>query len=83
MKITTDAKNPPPNHGVDHWCRSKDPWHRDAFPSELQPQIPHTGKRAHGWMAEDWCGNPMLFVPDGTVYVDGLHVPAETAKAAT
>jgi len=44
--------------------RSLDPWHEDAFPDEHK-HAGVTGKRRGGWMALDWCGNPLGFFPDG------------------
>jgi hypothetical protein len=76
MKWITSDRCPPPSTfngvGVDHWARSKDPWHRDAFPAEHQKSAPNQeAERLLGWMAEDWCGNPMFFVPDGTEVSNG------------
>jgi hypothetical protein len=46
------------------WERGLDPWHRDAFPDEFKGRAPHRGKRKEGWVALDWCGNIVGFVPD-------------------
>lgn len=57
-------KPPPvPEYG-DHWERSLDPWHRDAFPDEFKESAPHQKERNEGWMLIDWCGNAIGFVPD-------------------
>ena len=46
--------------------RAMSPWHRDAFPDEFKDSAPEQGPLpADGWMAEDWCGNPVAFFPDG------------------
>ena len=50
--------------------RSLDPWHVDAFPDEFK-YAGTTGERAAGWLALDWCGNAIGFIPDGTIYADG------------
>lgn len=49
---------------VADWERSLDPWHQDAFPDEFKDKAPNKGKRKEGWMALDWCGNPIGFLPD-------------------
>lgn len=64
MKFIVSAKEPPVNGAECRWVRSLDPWHRDAFPEGLQ-HAGSTGKRKEGWMGEDWCGNPIWFIPDG------------------
>jgi len=64
--VGTDA---PPEFrgGMDYWERSQDPWHRDAFPPEYKDAIPHdAGERRDGWMAIDYAGNAIGFVPDGS-----------------
>jgi hypothetical protein len=67
MKIITGPDVQPMRaYPVKEWGRSLDPWHRDAFPVELQDQIPDTGRRREGWMGYDWVGNPIVFVADGT-----------------
>lgn len=50
---------------VDSWERSLDPWHEDAFPDEFK-YAGTKGARAEGWMGVDWCGNPIVFIADGT-----------------
>lgn len=60
---------------VHSWERGLDPWHRDAFPEDLQPQIPPaTGKRKGGWYALDYWKNEIGFVADGTVWEE--HRPS-------
>lgn len=71
-EIVTDAKTPPPLdqvancvHGLERWL---DPWHVDAFPSGFEHAALHHGTRKSGWMAFDWCGNPIGFIADGSVF---------------
>ena len=68
MKYTTSEKlRPPPTWYGDEYERSLDPWHRDAFPSELAHAAPNQATpRKSGWMALDGIGNPIGFFPDGT-----------------
>lgn len=47
------------------WERGLDPWHEDAFPTELR-HVGTTGRRRAGWFALDHWGNPIGFVTDGT-----------------
>lgn len=47
-----------------------DLWHKDAFPDELKHQIKDTGKRREGWFGLDWCGNAIVFIPDGLIVKD-------------
>ena len=47
------------------WERCLDPWHADAFPPEFR-YVGTTGPRREGWEGLDWCGNCIIFVPDGT-----------------
>lgn len=58
----------PPTGGmggsIHDWERGLDPWHRDAFPVELQSQIPDTGRRRAGWFALDAWGNQIGFELD-------------------
>jgi hypothetical protein len=70
--ITSKNQKPPiekMHRSVVDFERSLDPWHEDAFPAELR-EAGTTGKRQEGWMALDWCGNPLGFIPDGTEYPD-------------
>lgn len=79
MKVITSPEVKPPTFPfyVDDWERSLDPWHKDAFPDGLKWGAPNQGEeRASGWMALDWVGNPLGFVPDGTEY----EVPDEVSK---
>ena len=55
------------------WERGLDPWHADAFPAEFRQAAPHQGKRENGWFGLDWCGNPITFVKDGTVFEIGAE----------
>lgn len=68
-RTVTSKKVPPPEHTFygDAWVRGLDPWHRDAFPSELANRAPNQGERGGGWFLEDAWGNAIAFVPDGTV----------------
>ena len=70
MKTITDKDTQPVIVGAfapDSWERALDPWHRDAFPDEFKDAAPNQqDKRREGWMGYDWCGNPIIFVPDGT-----------------
>ena len=66
--IVSATQKPPIDkfmNGVVDFERSLDPWHADAFPSEFK-EVGTTGERKAGWMALDWCGNPLGFIPDGT-----------------
>jgi len=65
MKISETQQPQKEYFGVDHWERALDPWHADAFPNEFK-FAGTTGERQSGWMGYDWCGNPVIFVPDGT-----------------
>lgn len=63
---TSETQKPEREYmSVDHWERSLDPWHTDAFPAELK-HAGTSGERKAGWMGCDWCGNPVMFIPDGT-----------------
>jgi hypothetical protein len=64
-KVTKDQEPTGKYMSVDHWERDLDPWHEDAFPAEFR-HAGTKGERAEGWMGVDWCGNPIVFVPDGT-----------------
>ena len=61
---------PKMTNAICEWERGLDPWHRDAFPDELKPQIRFTGKRREGWFGLDWCGNAIVFIPDGLIMKD-------------
>lgn len=77
--IVSDALPPPMSYGVCYWERSPDPFHADAFKGLNLPPITEvivlggelrpvtTKSRGWGWLAIDWCENPVGFVPDGTV----------------
>jgi hypothetical protein len=63
---TSETQQPTNKYmSVDHWERSLDPWHADAFPDEFK-FVGTTGERKSGWMGIDWCGNCVAWVPDGT-----------------
>lgn len=64
MKISIDHQPEANYNFVDHWERSLDPWHADAFPAELA-YAGTNGERKSGWLGVDWVGNPIIFVPDG------------------
>lgn len=71
------VKPPQPDH-IHQWVRGLDPWHPDAFkgtPGELPADIVeyvHAAAglepqpRKGGWFGEDWSGNAICFVVDGT-----------------
>ena len=68
--IVSEAKKPVSDGSyflgsVVEWERSLDPWHADAFPEGLK-HAGTTGKRKAGWIGYDWCGNPVIFIADGT-----------------
>lgn len=64
--ITSETQKPKKEYyGVVEWERSLDPWHADAFPNEYK-FAGTTGERKAGWMGYDWCGNPLIFLADGT-----------------
>lgn len=66
--ITSPNEKPPlglMGGSVHDWERAKDPFHADAAPDEFKSQFKQ-GERLSGWMALDWCGNAIGFVPDGT-----------------
>lgn len=76
--IVSDTLPPPMSYGVCYWERSPDPFHADAFKgvdlppnTEVlviggEPRPVTTKSRGNGWLAIDWCENPVGFVPDGT-----------------
>lgn len=66
MMVVTADKKPPTGGLIYGWERGPDPWHQDAFPDELRDQAPHMGERSIGWFGLDWCGNIILFLPDGS-----------------
>lgn len=49
--------------------RSPDPFARKFIPEHLQKYFPDAPPRM-GWLAIDWCGNVIGFVPDGAVFND-------------
>lgn len=69
MKV--DENNKPPVGGmggcIHDWERGKDPWHKDAFPSEFK-DVGTEGEQKGGWFALDGAGNQISFVPDGTIF---------------
>lgn len=65
--MIVDKDNPPDlTNAIDKWERGLDPWHRDAFPDEFK-YAGTTGKRKGGWFGLDWCGNAIVFIPDGLI----------------
>ncbi len=73
-----------------YWERCEDPFHADAFKGiDLSNTVLLTfggevrgGARKSGWMAIDWCENPVGWIADGTevpdheqqhVHVDGPY----------
>ena len=71
---TNETQQPPENDFVTSWERSADPFHADAFPSEFK-HAGSGGERKQGWMGVDWCGNSVMFVPDGTEFTPGEESP--------
>ena len=70
MQITVGINVQPvyQSYPIEEWEITLDPWHRDAFPDEVRDQIPADGsERQEGWLGYDWAGNPIVFVPFGTV----------------
>jgi hypothetical protein len=68
MIISETQKPQREYYGVVEWERTLDPWHEDAFPAEYKSairSITQPGPRKSGWMGIDWCGNPIMFIPDG------------------
>lgn len=65
--ITSATQRPPPHpfYG-DNWHRGLDPWHPEAFPSELGMSTVGAGPRQGGWFLEDAWGNEIAYCPDGT-----------------
>lgn len=68
----TSAQTPPPVKGMMgcvYWERTPDPFHPAAFKgTELDPLHSPSIERRLGWMAIDWCENPVGWVPDGTAF---------------
>lgn len=64
--FTVGPSQPPSFQGVDYWERGGDPFHADAFKGTELAGFGSKGERRKGWMAIDWCENPIGFVPDGT-----------------
>ena len=77
MSYVIGPNAPPPFYMCDYYERSADPFHVSAFDSIDTDgktvvlvggeQIQSTGARRQGWMAIDYCENPVGFYPDGTV----------------
>lgn len=68
MKVVTSEAQEPIIKGIfepDHYERGLDPWHADAMPDEFKGNFP-SGERKAGWFGVDWCGNTVIWVPDGT-----------------
>lgn len=71
--MLVDKDHPPPDdyHWLIYkWVRGVDPWHADAFPPELR-YAGTTGERKEGWEGEDWAGNAIVFIADGTIIKEG------------
>lgn len=74
--MITDKNTPPevPSYGS-YWERSKDPFHVDALPKDINlenivfvgAKLTKENPRKEGWMLIDWCENPIGFIPDGTL----------------
>lgn len=66
--ITISPTQPPPiglmGGSVHRWVRDSDPFARTAMPEQFQHLFPDC-PAATGWMAEDYWGNAIGFVPDG------------------
>jgi hypothetical protein len=84
--VKVDAQTPPPDPraycGV-YFERTSDPFHPSAFAEALGGKKKSSvtilvgvgaqsnkGPRKEGWMAIDWCENPIGFIADGTE-IDG------------
>ncbi|AGS82106.1 hypothetical protein O152_gp254 [Pseudomonas phage PaBG] len=65
---TVGPTQPPSFQNVDYWERSGDPFHADAFKGTELAGFGSKGARRMGWMAIDWCENPVGFVPDGSLF---------------
>lgn len=66
QRLVSPSRPPKSNIPIAHFFeRSGDPFHADAAPDEFKSQFKQGAKRM-GWMAIDWCGNPIGFVEDGT-----------------
>lgn len=46
---------------IQDWEWGKDPFHRDAFPTEFQQIVDYIGPRREGWLALDAWGNVVAF----------------------
>jgi hypothetical protein len=74
--VIVDKDTPPPLKAcmsATYWERTGDPFHADAFPPDVDLSRAiviggeiSRGPRREGWMAIDWCENPVGFVADGT-----------------
>jgi hypothetical protein len=72
MTVTGPDQKPLPHcfYG-DSYERGLDPWHWEAFPSDLTDAAPNQGEqRKEGWFLVDAWGNEIGFIPDGTVIED-------------
>jgi hypothetical protein len=70
--IVSETQAPPVGGmggSIHSWERSLDPWHQDAFPDEFKV-VGTDGERKEGWLALDAVGNPLGFIPDGTLVPD-------------
>lgn len=67
MMIVDKNHSPNLTNAIEKWERGLDPWHRDAFPDEFKYRLQDTGKRKEGWFGLDWCGNAIVFIPDGLI----------------
>lgn len=79
--MIVDKDNPPPLRSAMSavaWERCPDPFHVDAFKGtgvNLDKAIVigaaeiSKGERREGWMALDWCGNPVGWIHDGAEVV--------------
>lgn len=74
--IVSETQKPPVGGmggSIHDWERSLDPWHKDAFKGvsvdgKQIDAFANKGDRQNGWMALDWCGNPLGFVADGAEF---------------
>jgi hypothetical protein len=53
---------------VHSYIRGTSPWHESAFPDDLKHAALERGMPLHGWFGQDWCGNDIVWIPDGTEF---------------
>lgn len=63
---------------VHKYERSTSPWHKDKFPDAFKASAPEQGETpSSGWMALDWCGNPIGFFHDGMEFPGVEYISQE------